>query len=84
MSRMTTEQRTAFNEANGSGGMEAAELNAVVITLLYVVMLVWFAWVCISAYRSLKQPGTQVLDVALPVLRGLALMLAILAVTLMD
>ena len=79
MPQMTTAQQTAFNGANGSG-QTAADVHTLVVSVLVALMLVWLAWVAISAYQLLKTPGVKTPEAAGKVVRAAFIAMVVMAV----
>ena len=79
MPQMTTAQQAAFNGANGSG-QTAADVHTLVVSALLALMLVWLAWVAISAYQLLKTPGVTAPEAAGKVVRAAFIAMVIMAV----
>ena len=79
MPQMTTAQQAAFNGANGSG-QTAADVHTLVVSALLALMLVWLAWVAISAYQLLKTPGVKAPEAAGKVVRAAFIAMVIMAV----
>ena len=80
MPSMTTAQEAAFRSANeGSLSIESGEVQSMVAGIVATLLFVWFAWVCISAYQTLRRPGATVSDAGGHIARGLFVTIVILA-----
>tara|TARA_R110002094_G_scaffold42357_4_gene54634 strand:+ start:2651 stop:2911 length:261 start_codon:yes stop_codon:yes gene_type:complete len=79
MPLMTTAQQNAFEGANGSGHT-AADVHTLVVSVLVALMLVWLAWVAISAYQLLKTSGVKTPEAAGKVVRAAFIAMVIMAV----
>lgn len=64
MPQMTAVQESAFSAANTGQSFDAADTQFVMIGIAAVLLLSWWAWVCLQAYQSLSNPGTKVSDAA--------------------
>ncbi len=81
MPLMSDAQTTAFNSANTEAG-SAANVYSLTAGMFVVIAFLWFAWVCVSAYRSLNS-GVRTQDASTKIVRALfvfILMLALAAV----
>jgi integrating conjugative element protein (TIGR03758 family) len=67
---MTPDQNTAFNTANSGSALDAESVGVFVASVVVALILTGFAWVVLSTYQSLKNPGTKVSDVAGKVFRA--------------
>ena len=79
MPLMSTAQQTAFDGANGSAHT-AADVHALVVSVLITLVLVWLAWVAISAYQLLKTPGVKAPEAAGKVVRAAFIAMVMMAV----
>ena len=76
---MSTAQDAAFESANsGSLVIQAAAVESLVTGILGTLVLVWFCWVCIGAYQTLRRPGATVTDAGGHIARALLVMTVIL------
>lgn len=80
MNEMTTEQRTAFEAANSGQAFTAADVGVSVVSVAVVMLIFWLAWVAISAYQSLRNPGTNVSDAAGKLVRAVFVVMVAIAV----
>ncbi len=79
MPSMSTAQVAAFESANsGSLVIQAVTVESLVTGLLGTLVLVWFCWVCIGAYQSLRRPGATLSDAGGHMARALWVMTVIL------
>ena len=80
MASMSAGQTAAFKSAN-SGAMVITPIHVetLVTGILASLVLIWFGWVCLSAYRTLREPRTRVTDAGGHVLRALFVTIVILA-----
>lgn len=80
MPSMTTAQEAAFRSANaGSLSLESGDVETMVASIAATLVFVWFAWLCVSAYQTLRRPGATVSDAGGHVARGLFVMIVLLA-----
>ncbi|MAT94164.1 MAG: hypothetical protein CME59_16405 [Halioglobus sp.] len=84
MPQMSEAQQAAFNGANGESGATFTDLHEFVVGTLLVLMLVWLVWVSLSAYQSLRVPGTHVPDAGAKVVRALFIAIFIMAVANLE
>ncbi|WP_286984045.1 DUF3262 family protein [Haliea sp.] len=77
---MSSAQQAAFNGANGTSSATAVQVHDLIVGSLLVLMLIWLAWVSLSAYQSLRVPGTRVLDAGAKVARAFFIAVFIMAV----
>ena len=80
MPLMTPEQNAAFNAANAGASVGAGETGVFVISVGITLMLTWCAWVAISSYRALRNPGASVPDAAGKVVRAVFVVMMVIAV----
>jgi integrating conjugative element protein (TIGR03758 family) len=80
MPLMNTNQNTAFNTANSGAGFSAPDVGVLVSSVGIVLMLTWCAWVAISGYRGLRNPGASVPDAAGKVVRAVFIMMMVIAI----
>jgi len=80
MPLMTADQNAAFNTANSGGSFSAGEAGVFVISVGIVLMLTWCAWVAISSYKGLSNPGASVPDAAGKVVRAVFVVMMVIAV----
>lgn len=78
MPQMSSLQQAAFSSTNGSG-RSAADMHALVVSVLITLMLLWLAWVAISAYQLLKSPGVKTPEAASKVVRAAFIAMVIMA-----
>lgn len=80
MPSMATVQEAAFRSANdGSLSIDPVNVKNMVVSIVATLAILWFAWLCVSAYQALRRPGAAVSDVGGHIARGLFLMTVILA-----
>ncbi|MFV0476965.1 MAG: TIGR03758 family integrating conjugative element protein [Parahaliea sp.] len=77
MPLMSTDQQAAFNTANPSAG-DASVVYALLSGCMVVAAMLWFAWVCISAYRSLKDSGGSIPNASTKVVRALFILIVVI------
>ncbi|MFT6957702.1 MAG: integrating conjugative element protein (TIGR03758 family) [Halieaceae bacterium] len=77
---MSAQQITAFNTANASSSFTAGDVDVFVVSVGIVLILTWCAWVAISSYRSLRNPGTSVPDAAGKIVRAVFVVMMVIAV----
>jgi len=80
MTMMSSNQITAFNAANSSSSFNAGDVGVFVVSVGIVLMLTWCAWVAISSYRGLRNPGTSVPDAAGKIVRAVFVVMMVIAV----
>lgn len=80
MPLMSAEQNTAFTTANSGAGFTAPEVGILVSSIGIVLMLTWCAWVAISSYRGLRNPGASVPDAAGKVVRAVFVVMLMIAI----
>ena len=80
MPLMTADQNAAFSAANSGVSFSAGETGVFVISVGIVLMLTWAAWVAISSYRSLSNPGASVPDAAGKIVRAVFVVMMVIAV----
>lgn len=80
MPLMTADQNAAFNAANSGVSFSAGEAGVFVISVGVVLMLTWCAWVAISSYRALSNPGASVPDAAGKIVRAVFVVMMVIAV----
>ena len=81
MSLMSTRQETAFARANTGQSFDAADAQYFFVGLALTLILVWVAWVAISAYQQLRNPGATASDAAGKVVRSVFVLTIALAIT---
>ena len=75
-------QQTAFASANsGASSLSASALSALILGILATVVMLWFCWVCVGAYRASARAGIGIDTVGSQVLRALFIMVIVLAMT---
>lgn len=80
MPAMSTAQEAAFQSANsGTLVIQSSQVGNMIVGILGTLVMVWFCWVCISAYQSLRRPGATVSAAGAPVARAAFVMIVILA-----
>jgi integrating conjugative element protein (TIGR03758 family) len=80
MNEMNGIQRAAFESANSGVTAFAPEtLAALILGILATVVMLWFGWVCVGSYRASAKAGID--NVGGQVLRGLFVMVVVLAIT---
>jgi integrating conjugative element protein (TIGR03758 family) len=77
---MSLDQITAFNTANAAAGFTASEVGVFVVSVGIVLILTWCAWVALSSYRGLRNPGTSVPDAAGKIVRAVFVVMMVIAV----
>jgi integrating conjugative element protein (TIGR03758 family) len=80
MPLMSADQNAAFNAANSGVSFDAGEVGVFVISVGIVLILTWWAWVSISSYRSLSNPGASVPDTAGKVVRAGFIVVMVIAI----
>ncbi len=80
MPLMTPEQNAAFDSANTGAGFTATETGVFFMSVGIVLMLTWCAWVAISSYRGLRNPGASVPDAAGKIVRAVFVVMMVIAV----
>jgi integrating conjugative element protein (TIGR03758 family) len=80
MPLMSADQNAAFNTANSGVSFSAGETGVFVISVGIVLMLTWCAWVAISSYRALSNPGASVPDAAGKIVRAVFVVMMVIAV----
>ena len=80
MPQMSANQNAAFNAANSGASFSAGDVGVFIISVGIVLMLTWWAWVVVSSYRSLSNPGTSVPDVAGKIVRAAFIVMMVIAV----
>lgn len=80
MPQMSSAQQAAFNGANGTSSATVVQVHDLIVGSLLVLMLIWLAWVSLSAYQSLRVPGTRVLDAGAKVARAFFIAVFIMAI----
>ena len=80
MPQMSADQNTAFSAANSGASFDAGDVGSFVISVGIVLMLTWWAWVAISSYRALKNPGASVPDAAGKIVRAAFIVMMVIAV----
>jgi integrating conjugative element protein (TIGR03758 family) len=80
MPAMSSAQQAAFQSANSGGSViQGSDVQTMVVGILGTLTLIWFCWVCMSAYQSLRRPGATVADAGGSVARAAFVMIVILA-----
>ena len=80
MPAMSSAQETAFQSANAASHVvKSVDVGNMIVGIAGTLVLVWFCWVCISAYQSLRRPGVTASDAGGPVARAAFVMIVILA-----
>lgn len=80
MPDMTTAQEAAFRSANeGSLSIESGDVQILVTGVVATLALIWFGWLCVSAYQNLRKPGARVTDSGSNLARGLFVVIVIMA-----
>ncbi|MCB1675158.1 MAG: DUF3262 family protein [Halioglobus sp.] len=77
---MSAFQNAAFTTANTGAGVSAQEVGVLVSSVGIVLMLTWCAWVAISSYRGLRNPGASVPDAAGHVVRAVFVVMMAIAI----
>ena len=77
---MSLDQITAFNTANSAASFTASEVGVFVVSVGIVLILTWCAWVALSSYRGLRNPGTSVPDAAGKIVRAVFVVMMVIAV----
>lgn len=77
---MTPEQVAAFEGANPGSPLTVAGMSALSGGLLASVVLVWFGWVVIHAYRAWGAGRSRSFDAGSQILRGLFVTVVVLAI----
>ena len=73
-------QQAAFASANsGASSLSAGALSALILGILATVVMLWFCWVCVGAYRASARAGID--TVGSQALRALFIMVIVLAMT---
>ena len=80
MPQMSADQNAAFNAANSDANFSASDVGVFIISVGIVLILTWWAWVAISSYRSLSNPGTSVPDAAGKIVRAAFIVMMVIAV----
>jgi integrating conjugative element protein (TIGR03758 family) len=80
MAMMSLDQITAFNTANAAVSFTASEVGVFVVSVGIVLILTWCAWVALSSYRGLRNPGTSVPDAAGKIVRAVFVVMMVIAV----
>jgi len=80
MPLMSADQNTAFYTANSGASFSATEVGVFVISVGIGLMLTWCAWVAVSSYRGLSNPGASVPDAAGKVVRAVFIVMMVIAV----
>ncbi|MFV0277019.1 MAG: DUF3262 family protein [Parahaliea sp.] len=76
---MSSAQQAAFNSANSSAG-DAGNVYALVAGCMVTAAFIWFAWVALSAYRSLQGSGGSIPDASAKVVRASVILLVVIAI----
>lgn len=78
---MSGMQQAAWQSANtGSSAFTAASLGTLIVGIIGVVMVLWFCWVAIGAFRAAGKPGGNWGELPNHIGRALFMMIVILAV----
>ena len=77
---MSSDQITAFNTANSTASFNANDVGVFVVSVGIVLILTWCAWVALSSYRGLRNPGTSVPDAAGKSVRAVFVVMMVIAV----
>lgn len=80
MPLMSVDQNAAFDTANSSVSFSAGDTGVFVMSVGVVLMLTWCAWVAISSYRALSNPGASVPDAAGKIVRAVFVVMMVIAV----
>ncbi len=80
MTMMSSDQITAFNTANSAASFSADDVGVFVVSVSIVLILTWCAWVALSSYRGLRNPGTSVPDAAGKIVRAVFVVMMVIAV----
>ena len=80
MPLMSADQITAFNSANSAASFSAGQVSVLVVSVGITLILTWCAWVAISSYRGLRNPGTSVPDAAGKIVRAVFVVMMVIAV----
>ena len=80
MPQMSADQNTAFSAANAGTPFSADAVGVFVISVGIVLMLTWWAWVALSSYRALSNPGASVPDAAGKIVRAAFIVMMVIAV----
>ena len=79
---MNAIQLAAFESANaGSTAFSADTLSTLILGLLATVVMLWFCWVCLGAYRASARHQVGIESVGSQALRALFVMVIVLAIT---
>jgi integrating conjugative element protein (TIGR03758 family) len=80
MPSMSSAQDAAFESANsGSLSIEAVDVQIMVTGILVTLVFIWFCWICVSAYQTLRRPGATATDAGGHCVRALFVTIVILA-----
>ena len=75
-------QQAAFASANsGASALSPGALSALILGILATVVMLWFCWVCVGAYRASARAGIGIDTVGSHALRALFIMVIVLAMT---
>ena len=79
---MSNAQRTAFETANtGNTAFSAGDLTLLITGITGTAIILWFVWVCISAYRGFAaNSGTEIVDIGSIALRALFVLIITLVI----
>ena len=80
MPLMTADQNAAFNTANSGASFTAQDTGIFIVSVGIVLMLTWCAWVAISSYKALSNPGASVPDAAGKIVRAVFVVMMVIAV----
>ncbi len=80
MPLMTADQNAAFNAANSGASFTAQDTGIFIVSVGIVLMLTWCAWVAISSYKALSNPGASVPDAAGKIVRAVFVVMMVIAV----
>lgn len=84
MSLMSTQQEAAFAGANTGQTFDAADAQYLFIGVTVTLLLLWLAWVSMSAYQQLRSPGVRASDAAGKVVRAVFVLTIALAITVLS
>ncbi len=78
---MSDIQKAAWESANaGNSAFSATELGSFIVALIAVVMIAWFCWVVLGAFRAGGRANGNWGDVPVHIGRALMMLIAVLAI----
>lgn len=80
MPQMTAAQDAAYSAANTGQSFDAADTQFAVIGVAVVLLLIWWAWVCLQAYQSLSNSDGKASGAAAKCMRAGFLVIVVIAV----